>query len=167
MSAGRTRALLLAALALAGAAVPAGATPPEPPLSVSLKLLSADAARGRYRVEVRLRARVALEDAVLVLKVLPREESARAARAGRAGERETREDVVLRPGRELRREVDVLTGAQEPVTLLVGAGGRLDGARVHRTRGLDLGPEAEAAPGRVRVDQHGRAYYDVPMGEPR
>jgi hypothetical protein len=157
--------LLLSALALA-AGREARAAPPEPPLSVSLRLLSADASRGRYRVEVRLRAQAPLEDAVMILKVAPRDGTARTAL--RADTRETREAVSLPPGRELRRELDVLTGAQEPVTLLVGLGGRAGGAQVHRTRALDLGPEPPADAGaRRRTDQFGRTYYEVPMQDLR
>ena len=167
MKARAARAFAVCAGVLAGSAGDALATPPEPPLSVSLRLLSADASRGRYRIEVRLGAGVTLEDAALIVRLAPRGGGARTARAAWAT-RESREAVSLRPGRELRRELEVLTGAQEPVTLLVGLGGRAAGARLHRTRALDLGPETPAAPpGRVRTDQLGREYYEVPMQGPR
>lgn len=168
LRAARRMAAALLPFALAGTGAPALAAPPEPPLSVSVRLLSGDAARGRYRVEVRLRAQAPLEDAVMVLKVAPRGPGAGAARSGRAQAREAREPVSLRPGLELRREMDVLTGAQEPVTLLVGLGGRMDGAQVHRTRALELGPELPAdTAARARTDQFGRTYLEVPLQAPR
>jgi hypothetical protein len=161
------RLAFLAPWLLAALAPPAWAAAPQPPLSVSVVLLSADADRGRYRVELRLRSDVALEDAAITVRLLPRGAGAAAARAGRAP-RESREGVALAPGRELRRELEVLTDAQEEVTLLVGLGGRAGGARLHRTRGLDLGPPSAPEPAAtVRTDQEGRSYYEIRMPERR
>jgi hypothetical protein len=157
---------LLAALTLclpAAAPREARAAKPDPPLTVRLRLLSADASRGRYRVELRLRADVALQEPSLVVRVVPREARAAALRAGEP-ERVSRQPVALTPFRELRRELEVLTGAQEPVTLLVGVGGQAGAARLHRTSGLDLGPETAPSPqGTVRTDQSGQSYYEVRM----
>jgi hypothetical protein len=147
---------------------PARAAKPDPPLKIALRLLAADAGRGRYRVEVRLRADVALEDATLVVRVVPREAGA-AARDRAAEPRVSHQPLALAPFRELRRELEVLTGAEEPVTLLVGLGGRAGAAQLHRSSGLDLGPATEPGPeGVVRTDQHGQGYYEVRMpGAPR
>jgi hypothetical protein len=161
----RARALFVAAAALAALAPAARAAKPEPPLAVSLELLSGDASRGRYRVAVRLRSGVPLEDAALVVRIVSREAGARDAQA--ATRPWPRQPVALPPGREVRRELEILTGAQEPVTVLVGVGGRSSGRRLHRTRGLDLGPEtAPRAAGTVRTDQDGRTYYELRMAEP-
>lgn len=156
----------LALCLLAGVAVGARAEKPEPPLTVRLRLLSADASRGRYRVEARLRADVALDEPALTVRVLSREAGAAAAPAGQREQRGSREALVLVPGREVRRELEVLTDAEEPVTLLVGIGGRAGRAQLHRTSGLDLGPpSAPDAAASVRTDQLGRAYYEVRLPE--
>jgi hypothetical protein len=161
----RARAIFVAAAVLAALApAPARAAKPEPPLAVSLELLAGDASRGRYRVAVRLRSGVPLEDAALVVRIVSREAGARGAQA--ATRPWSREPVALPPGREVRRELEILTGAQEPVTVLVGVGGRSSGLRLHRTRGLDLGPETPPAAGTVRTDQDGRTYYELRMAEP-
>jgi hypothetical protein len=149
---------------LAGTAPAARASKPQPPLVVRLRLLSADASRGRYRVEVRLRADVALEEPSLTVRVLSREAGAAAARASGREPRASREPLTLAPGRELRRELDVLTGAEEPVTLLVGLGGHIGPAQLHRTSGLELGPaSAPEQAGSVRTDALGRSYYEIRM----
>ena len=161
---GRALPTALTLCLLAGTAPAARAAKPQPPLMVQLKLLAADASRGRYRVEVRLRADVALEAPSLTVRVISREAGAAAARADVRPPRLSREPIALVPGRELRRELDVLTDAEEPVMLLVGVGGQVGPARLHRTSGLDLGPPAapEEA-GSVRTDALGRAYYEVRM----
>jgi hypothetical protein len=161
----RTRPLLavLALGLLAAAPRAARAAKPDPPLAVRLTLLASDASRGRYRVEARLRADVLLEEPVLVVRVVSREPGAAAARAG-GRERLSREPLALAPFREVRRELEVLTGAQEPVTVLVGIGGHVGQVRLHRTGGLDLGPDtAPGPPGTVRTDQSGQSYFEVRM----
>jgi hypothetical protein len=157
--------IVLSACGLTAGAPFAVARAPEPPLSIELKLLSGDAARGRYRVEVRLRADVVLDEPVMTVRLLSREE-VQASRAGRSPRRESREAVVVTRGRELVREIEVLTDAHEPVLLLVGLGGRADGLRLQRTRGLDLGPAPEEPAATLRTDQLGREYYEVRMPEP-
>jgi hypothetical protein len=160
---GRALPAALTLCLLAGATPDARASKPQPPLVVRLRLLSADASRGRYRVEVRLRADVALEEPSLTVRVLSREAGAASARPGREP-RGSSEPLTLAPGRELRRELDVLTGAEEPVTLLVGLGGHVGPAQLHRTGGLDLGPPSEPEQaGSVRTDALGRGYYEVRM----
>jgi hypothetical protein len=50
------------------------------------------------------------------------------------------------------------------VLVLVGLGGRLDGRPLHRTAALELGEGAlPSLAGRVRTDQHGQSYFEVPM----
>ena len=160
----RARLLAVLVLSLAVAApAPARAAKPEPPVRVTLRLLADDASRGRYRVEVRLRADVALQDPTLVVRVVPRDAGA-AARASAPEPRVSRHPIALAPFREVRRELEVLTGAEEAVTLLVGLGGRAGAVQVHRTAGLDLGPATAPGPEvAVRTDQDGQSYYEVRM----
>src|SRR5687767_13013324 len=122
----------LAVLALVLGAPPfAQATKPEPPLSVSLRVLSADPARGRYTLEARMRTEVALTDATFTVAVR-RQPAAGVVEAGRnASASPTVEPLALARGREVRRQFDVLTDSQEPVMVLVGLGGRLGAHRVH------------------------------------
>lgn len=151
---------MVPALSLAAAAA-ARAAKPEPPLSVALRVVAADAARGRYRIEVRLRADLTLEEPFLRVKVQP---SAGAPALQTASRRDSVEPVALIRGREARREVEVLTLPHEPVTVMVGLGGMLGAHHLHRTASLDLGEPVEPAPsGRVRTDQHGQTYLEVPM----
>lgn len=157
----------LAVLAIVlSAARPALAAKPEPPLSVALRVLSSDPARGRHTVELRLRTDVALTDATLTVAVRRVPELAAQAGLGALAS-STVEPLSLARGREVRRQLEVLTGAHEPVMVLVGLGGRLGGSRLHRTSAIDLGPPAEPPAGRVRTDQQGREYFEVPMRPPQ
>lgn len=162
----RPRSLVAAVLALAGVAGPAGATKPEPPLTVAVSVLSAHPDRGRYTLAIRLRSDVALDDASLTIRVHA------LAAPGPASARETprlpfSESLALPRGREVRREVEVLTRPHEPVTVLVGLGGASAGVRLHRTGSVDLGPpRPDDAGGRTRTDQYGRTYFEVPV-QPR
>src|SRR5688572_8732930 len=134
----RSRSMVAAVLALAGLAGPAGAAKPEPPLTVAVSVLSAQPDRGRYHLAIRLRSDVALDDASLTIRVQT------LAGPGAASRQAVRppisESLALPRGREVRREVEVLTGPDEPVTVLVGLGGASAGVRLHRTGSIDLGP---------------------------
>lgn len=159
----RVRRALLCGAVLTAWAPAAFALKPEPPLSVALRVVSADPARGRYRIEMRLRAGVPLTEAALVVRVRPRSPAATEREPLRASAPSV-EPIELPPAREVRRQAEILTLPNEPVVVMVGIGGTVGRARLHRTASLDLGPPGEAdLPGRVRTDQDGRQYFEVRM----
>jgi hypothetical protein len=152
---------VLAALLCAAAPPPSMAAKPEPPLGVTLRVVSAEPDRGRYRLEVTLSAAVALEGASLTVEVRP---AAGVPALQAASRRHSVEPVAVPRGRGVRRVIEVLTLPHEPVTVLVGLGGRMGRHRLHRTAGVDLGERVDPAPrGRLRTDQHGQVYYEVPL----